>query len=541
MRQPVLILSILLFLPPPEYAQTNGAPAPLIEKINVSVVSVDVTVNDQHGRPVSGLTKDDFEVFEDGQPQKLTNFYRIENAVPQADETAQKQFRRKVVLLVDNNFIEKPQRDAALQRFRDFIDNHFSGGYEWSIAVIGHEVQTIQTFTDSKAELDRALDRALATPTLAADQQTDRDLLNDSGRRGIRDFVGGVNNYDFGETMRFQGREQTLRSLRSTINTGRAIIQTCRAYAAVEGKKLVILITGGMEANTSFSAYEQSSDRNLSDSRLEIGKIFDLITQQANAANFNLYILNARTRSMQAQQHDVTNRSSGVSTKSIGIGNDPSDVHDVDSTSVGLASRTGGLYLPGNDVSENLERVDTQSANFYSLGYRPGHFEDNRYHHIKVVVKRPDVSVLHREGYADLSSDDRIESTLRSPITFAKEKGPLPVAIEVGVPAQDKSSLTVPVVASTPMQNVTFVPRGESFAGRVHIYLAVYDQTGNNVGYHHQIQDLTFPRAALDSAKRLPFRYRLNVRLRKGDFTIAVTLRDDITDEIGTALQSVRF
>jgi hypothetical protein len=29
--------------------------------------------------------------------------------------------------------------------------------------------------------------------------------------------------------------------------------------------------------------------------------------------------------------------------------------------------------------------------------------------------------------------------------------------------------------------------------------------------------------------------------LRKGDFTIAMTLRDDVTNEMGTALQSVRF
>src|SRR5262249_35158489 len=152
--------------------------------------------------------------------------------------------------LIDNNFIEKPQRDAAVQRLDDFIDNHFAGGYEWSVAVIGHSVENIQPFTDSKDELHRALDPVRATTTTSMNHETERALLSDPARRGLSESLGD-SNYDFGETMRFKGREQTLRNLRSTLNTGRAVIQTCRAYAASEGKKLLILITGGMESNTS--------------------------------------------------------------------------------------------------------------------------------------------------------------------------------------------------------------------------------------------------------------------------------------------------
>jgi VWFA-related protein len=537
----------------PLYAQKNATPPPLVEKINVSIVSVDVTVTDNHGRPVTGLTRDDFEIQEDGKPQKVTNFYRIENAMAQTargegavvEAVDQRQFRRKVVLLVDNNFIEKPLRDAALQRLDDFIDNHFAGGYEWSVAVIGHSVENIQPFTESKEELHRAIDRVRATPTVSLQHEVERALLSDPARRGLGESPE-TTGYDFGETMRFKGREQTLRSLRSTTNTGRAVIQTCRAYAAAEGKKLLILITGGMESNTSFSAFDKSSDHNLHDARVEIEKIFDLMTREANAASFNIYVINAKTRGMQAPQHDVTNRSSGVSTSTpnqyrFGGGNEPIDVSDVDSPSLTLALNTGGLYLPANDVGETLERIDTNTANFYSLGYSPSHFEDNRYHHIKVFVKRPGVSVRHREGYVDLSADERIESTLRSPITFAKEKGSMPVTVQIGVPAHDRGSLTVPVVAATAMTNLTIIPREDKYVGRVHVYLSVYDRTGNNVGYHHQIQDVTLTPQQWSNARQETFRYHLNVRLRKGDFVIVVTFRDDVSNEIGSALQNVRL
>src|SRR5262249_21529175 len=135
MRQPARTFLIVLSVVLPLHAQKTAAPPPLVEKINVSVVSVDVTVTDRNGQPVLDLTRDDFEIFEDGKPQKVTNFYRIENAMAQAargdsseavvQAVDQRQFQRKVVLLIDNNFIEKPQRDAAVQRLDDFIDNHF--------------------------------------------------------------------------------------------------------------------------------------------------------------------------------------------------------------------------------------------------------------------------------------------------------------------------------------------------------------------------------------------------------------------------------
>src|SRR5436305_14002047 len=57
----------------------------LTEKIDVSLVNVDVTVT-SHGAPARGLTRDDFEVLEDGVPQNISHFYTIENARENARE-----------------------------------------------------------------------------------------------------------------------------------------------------------------------------------------------------------------------------------------------------------------------------------------------------------------------------------------------------------------------------------------------------------------------------------------------------------------------
>src|SRR3954452_12875404 len=89
----------------PASAPEVKAPPPLVEKIDVSVVNVDVTVTDRHGQPVAGLTRNDFEIFEDGKPQTITNFYLVENAgVHEATNAAAEtkppgqRFRRKVLV-----------------------------------------------------------------------------------------------------------------------------------------------------------------------------------------------------------------------------------------------------------------------------------------------------------------------------------------------------------------------------------------------------------------------------------------------------------
>src|ERR1700740_634465 len=43
-------------------------------RVQVNLVNLFATVRDKHKAVVTGLKMDDFQVFEDGQPQEITNF-----------------------------------------------------------------------------------------------------------------------------------------------------------------------------------------------------------------------------------------------------------------------------------------------------------------------------------------------------------------------------------------------------------------------------------------------------------------------------------
>src|SRR6266852_1703677 len=84
-RTSILLLSLAVLGPALTVrAQENK----LVETIEVRVTNVDVVVTDRQGNPVSGLTKDDFQLFENRKPQTITNFYEVRPNSVQASVTA---------------------------------------------------------------------------------------------------------------------------------------------------------------------------------------------------------------------------------------------------------------------------------------------------------------------------------------------------------------------------------------------------------------------------------------------------------------------
>ena len=543
------VVSFVLFVVPSVFAQS--ALPPLTAHVDVNVVNVDVTVTDQNGRPVMNLTRGDFEVFEDGKRMNVSNFSAIEHTVQKTTtapsaavaEAAAEQapVRRKLLILVDTNFLDKVERDRAMRTIETYLQSPSFQG-EWALAAIGHTIQPMQQFTSDKGLIRGAFARMQRVPVATANIAMDRGILSDRTRK----YLDFGTDYDYGESVRFSSREQTFRNLMSLRNTARAVADLAESYSADEGKKFMILVTGGMESNTTYTSYDKSTDGQMQQLRLDMAKIVDAMVREANAANFTIHVINAKTRGMQAPQHEADNQSSGINLSAQSLlrgnwGNDPIDTTDMDSIPLSVALGTGGMYLPSANVTESIQRIDTQTSNFYSLGYTPQHNGDRAYHSIKVKVKRPNVTVANRIGYYDLSSDDRLEETLHARLTFEHTLGSLPVEMSLGTPRTNEHGIVVPVQAAIPMDKVTMLPRDAGFTGRVHIYLSIFDHNGRNVGFHHQTQEVSVTAAQHDKAAEAPFRYTMNLRLKKGEFTVVVTMRDELSNELGSVMKDVRL
>ncbi len=77
---------LLLLIPNRSPGQQETPEATFGETVEVRVVDLDVVVVDRRGRPVGGLTKEDFEVREDGAPVEI-RYFRAPTAADNADRT----------------------------------------------------------------------------------------------------------------------------------------------------------------------------------------------------------------------------------------------------------------------------------------------------------------------------------------------------------------------------------------------------------------------------------------------------------------------
>ncbi len=510
MRQP-RTLFVLVFLAFPLFAQT-----PLTEKIDVSVVNVDVTITDRAGNPVRGLTRDDFEVFEDGKPQKITNFYSVENQ--RTREPADERFRRNVLVIVDNLTGAGFRRDRALDRLEEFINDRFTGGqYDWSLAVVDRGAQMLLAPTSDKKQIFEAIGEvrkmfAGEIPRLSLD--TDVSAASCSTQR----LSGMLNASD------------RMMLAASEANSAATVVQAIRGFSGVPGKKIILLLTAdvalhfdplsatdcmppGTQMDFARMAHQQVSAR-------------EYMVREANASNVSLYIIN--TEGLRAGVWESEDRVGARSAMSEHY------VPSTDNSSLfWLARETGGRLLPGNYVEKSLKTFDAASSNFYSLGYRPSHGDDTQYHRIRVRLKREErFDLQYRDGYMNLPSSMQLIRLLQSPIAPAMQTSSIPVALSFGAPMNTRGLLTVPIHASVALTNLTVMPSART--APVEVFISLFDDRGRNV------QLLRFERRA--NAGDQTFVEQHALRLKKGTpYRVVVAVRDPLTEAFGIAQQMVRF
>jgi Ca-activated chloride channel homolog len=115
-------------------------------KVNVKLVNVFVTVTDEHGAPIGGLTKDDFELQEDGIPQSIAVFGK-ESAVPLS-----------IVMDIDTSLSTRKDLPLELNSARRFSHAILRPVDALSLYEFGEVVNEVVHFTPDLKAIDRGID-----------------------------------------------------------------------------------------------------------------------------------------------------------------------------------------------------------------------------------------------------------------------------------------------------------------------------------------------------------------------------------------------
>jgi VWFA-related protein len=383
--------------PPPSGAQAPPEQPPLTFRVEVNYVEVDAVVTDAQGNTVTNLSLDDFEVLEDGRPQKVTAFSLVDIPIERAERplfaaapiepdvqgNTTADGRLYVIVLDDlhTSFANTPRVKVAL---RQFLERNFGTNDRAAVVYTSGRGQDGQDFTNNPRLLMAAIDRFTGRNLASATTERFSGGTGTCGmaRSGATIAGSGLSN-DPCEAERGFNARTSLSSIR----------KLAEFMAGVRGRrKTMLLVSEGI----SYDIYDIFNNRSAS---VVVDETRDAIAA-ATRSNVSIYAIDPRglggfddIASIGGAPEELRNESPAR-----GI---LSELQLSQNSLRTIATETGGFAAVNrNDFSDAFARIVRENSSYYVLGYYPTNDRrDGRFRRIEVRVKRPGLQVRSRRGY----------------------------------------------------------------------------------------------------------------------------------------------
>jgi VWFA-related protein len=531
---------------PPQSAkpQTQEAPIPPVsETVDVNVTNVDVFVTDSKGQRVTGLKADDFEIHQDGLPQKITNFYAVsggkvlfedgtsvpfdvkEAAAPEVPAVVQAHY----IFYVDNQNIQPQNRNRMFKRLKEFITESVGPNAEGMIVTYNRSLKTRKGFTSHPNELIATLEEI--------------ELDTGGGTNTVDDRKDAINRISDAksETEAQSVADNYAKSLRNDIEfTVDALVETITSLAGIQGRKNLIYVSEGLPAMAGLELYEAIRDKfqdpaaSMQEFEYDLSSRYIKIVSAANSNAVTIYTLDASG----LQTPDLLsaeNRSTSIHI------NDFVVRQNLQGPIQMMAQETGGLSAVNtNDWKANLDQIGADFSNFYSLGYRAAKGASDRGHKIEVTVKKKGLTVRTRSSFMEKSVETRTAEAVVASLHYARNDNPLGVSVSIGdAKPYDSENYLLPVRVAVPIGKLGLVPSGDQYLGSFFIYFAVLDVSGKQSDLQIQRQEVKVPLKDLSVAQRKDFYYDVSLIVVPGGQKVAVGIRDGVSNLVSYVQKSV--
>jgi VWFA-related protein len=413
------LASVALVAPSAQTPQTGQAPAPATQaqpvppvtfRAEIEYVEVDAVVTDERGNLVKGLSREDFDIYEDGVAQKVSFFSQVvipverlerflneaRPVVPDVRSNARPFEGRIYVLLLDNRHTGALRSALVKKAAHEFVEKYLGANDVAAVIHTSGATDASQEFTSDPrllhASIDRFIGQKLRSRTLERLDNYNRNPLlqpqssqQNDGSSGSSQTGADVKVLDPLDAERGYFARATLGTMRNL----------AEFMGSIRGRrKAILMFSEGIDYPILDVFDSRDASAIISDTRDAIAA--------ASKANVNFYTIDPRGLNVMGDEN-------------MELGGFPADPSyninpqafeqerrlAVDSLKV-LAEQTGGFAaVERNDYADAFDRIVRENSSYYVLGYYPpSNKRDGKFHKIEVKLKRPGLRVVARKGYA---------------------------------------------------------------------------------------------------------------------------------------------
>jgi VWFA-related protein len=349
---------------------------PLQHEVAVTLKLIQVFVTDKNGNPVMDLTKDDFILYDDGKPQKLTDFEKhflslpapathaeeriVQTPVPPSPRLLNRKFFLFFDFAYNNYFGIKKMREAALH----FLDSQVQPSDEVGIISIS-ALRLLDIHLNLTADCAKAREFVARIGLRDANQRVED--AEDAYKRALE--AGNPADARPEAKMTLPGPDLPEYNAREMLTLSAMTYVDCLtalawALRSIQGQKNLVMFSEGIPYPVVYPLYPTPLSWKYENMLKEM--------QTSNVVISPLY------------------------TGGITLGDSQTGAWTLSKT----ADDTGGQYW-GNmyNYEPFAVKVNTMTGSYYVLGYPVNEKWDGKFHVLKVEVKRPGCAVRAQSGY----------------------------------------------------------------------------------------------------------------------------------------------
>lgn len=541
------------------------------DAVEVKVASVEVVVEDKDGKKISGLTADDFEIFEGDERQEIAYFSSQENGQAtaggnyEAAEAPATTERLHLAIFIDDVHLAPQNRNRVFERLESYLDTALKPSDLVLIARISDRLIIEQPFTADVAALKATLNRLSTTAgsalhtdaayrrllreiasTALTDQDSapvvrslqaeakisEADSIEIAARNQARDVVA------LGEDRRLRVN-RTLKSLGTAVGS----------LAGLRGRKALIYLSDGLPVRPAESLaeawrekYEQWAIHNdKRDILTELSRASSMNTESlselndlaklASAARVAFYVLSpggATARGVGGAE--ISGSASGGA--SIARSAASTEAFEGEASLMQLAETTGGKARTRNlDIASLLDGVREDFGTFYSLGYKPTKEAKDGVRPVKVKLKgQPDAKVRYTRHLGDEDPVDQLRELTLSALYHGLSQNPLQIELEPK-PAEPSGNdlYRVDILVKIPFEKLLLLPQDENHVGRLTLFVVVQDHKSQNLSAMSRVElPLKIPNEDILAVMTQKAAYPLKLEMKGGSQRLAIGIRDHL-------------
>jgi VWFA-related protein len=380
------------------------APGQPTFRSGVTMVTTDVIVRTRSGNFVGDLTKDDFTVLEDGQPQTITSFTMVNGGrvfnllapapvaadegivLPPPKKAPETGSGRVLIVFIDDLHFEVQFTPHVRRIVQQMVDTLLHDG----------DIVAMVSSGPSAIEISPTSDRKLVASAITQIRGTG---LTASDIFQMLESSQGPGDLRYRAQVAFQTMYNMVAALDQVQNRRKAIVFISQGYdfdPYAEGRNSRDRVMGGRFSEpTRF--LQQNQDDNPYYSMSRITADIDLyaymreLTLQANRTNASIFTIDPRGLA------GVTDAGQYVDQSEV-----RTYLQKTISTLRYMAEETGGFAVVNdNDFVSAFKRIDAETSDYYVIGYTSSNPDPSvRVRNVDVKVARPDVEVSSRKSYS---------------------------------------------------------------------------------------------------------------------------------------------